>query len=371
MTTALPGTDTVRGLGRELSRTRLRAQNGIKLIAGTDPPRVGVTPKDEVWSRGKVRLYRYRSDRVCHGPPLLLFIGLMSGPYFLDLHPGNSFVERLLDAGFDVFLLDWGAPDAAEGDHGLETYVDYYLPRAIDAVLRAAGAQDLTIVGYCMGAFLALLALGSRDDLPVRNLVVLTPLVDLHQSSGAAAHLRNGVLEPESFIDETTNLVPATLVEAFFRLRKPTADAVQYVNLWEHLWRKGYAQGHQAMAQWVWDHVALPGPVFLQLAHDYIRDNALMTGRARVGGRPVRLRSITVPALIMTAERDELVPPACSAPLVDMLGSPDVEAHAVPAGHIGLIMGRTGAGMSSALIVDWLKRHSTPKEAPCPSTSAG
>jgi polyhydroxyalkanoate synthase len=371
VTTGLPGADTVRGLAREIDRTRLRAQNGIKLIAGGDPPRVGVTPRDQVWSRGKVKLYRYRSDSVRYGPPLLLFIGLMSRPYFLDLHPGNSFVERLLDAGFDVFLLDWGAPDAAEGDHGLETYVDYYLPRAIGAVLRSAGAEDVTIVGYCMGAFLALLALGSRDDLPVRNLVVLTPLVDLHQSTGAAEHLRKGVLAPESFIDETTNLVPAELVKTFFRLRKPTADAVQYVNLWEHLWRKGYAEGHQAMAQWVWDHVALPGPAFLQLTHDYIRDNALMTGQARVAGRPVQLRSITVPTLIMTAQRDELVPPACSAPLAGLLGSADVEAHAVPAGHIGLIMGRSGPRLSIPLIVDWLIRHSTPKEAACPSSSAG
>jgi polyhydroxyalkanoate synthase len=161
---AMPGTDMVRGLAREVDRSRLRAHNGIKLIAGADPPRVGVTPKDEIWSRGKVRLYRYASDRVRHGPPLLLFIGLMSRPYFLDLYPGNSFVERLLEAGFDVCLLDWGVPDAAEGGHSLETYVDYYLPQAIDAVLQAASAEDLTIVGYCMGAFLALVLLGSRDS---------------------------------------------------------------------------------------------------------------------------------------------------------------------------------------------------------------
>lgn len=316
-----PGSDMVRGLAREVDRSRLRAQNGIKLIAGADPPRVGVTPKHEIWSRGKVRLYRYASDGVRHGPPLLLFIGLMSRPYFLDLYPGNSFVERLLEAGFDVFLLDWGVPDAAEGGHGLETYVDYYLPRAIDAVLRAASAEDLTIVGYCMGAFLALLLLGSRDDMPVRNLVVLTPLVDLHQSTRAAEPLRTGVLAPESFIDETTNLVPASVVKSFFRLRKPTADAVQYANLWENLWRQGYAEGHQAMAQWVWDHVPLPGPAFLQLTREYVRDNALMTNQARIGGRRVRLDAITAPTLIVTAERDELVPPharlrspACSDP---------------------------------------------------------
>jgi polyhydroxyalkanoate synthase len=367
----IPGTDTLRELAREMDRTRLRTQNGIKLIARGDPPRVGVTAKHEVWSRGKVRLYRYDNDDVRHGPPLLLFIGLMSRPYFLDLRPGNSFVERLLAAGFDVFLLDWGVPDAAEGDHTLETYVDYYLPRAIDAVLEAASAEDLTIVGYCMGAFLALLLLGSRRDLPVRNLVVLTPLVDLDHSTRAVEPLRSGVLAPESLIDETTNLVPASVVESFFRLRKPTADAVQYANLWENLWRDGYVESHQAMAQWVWDHVPLPGPAFLQLTRDYIRRNALMTGQARIGDRRVRLESITVPTLIMTAQRDELVPPACSAPLAGMLGSADVEAHAVPAGHIGLIMGRTGARVSIPLILDWLTRHSTPKEAACPGLSAG
>lgn len=362
MTPSLPGVDMVRGVVREVERTRLRGQNGIKLVAGVEVPRVGVTAKDEIWSQGKVRLYRYRNDDVRIGPPLLLFIGLMSRPYFLDLHPGNSFVERLLESGFDVFLLDWGVPDAAEGDHTLETYVDYYLPRAIDAVHGRSGAEDVTIIGYCMGAFLAVLLLGSRDDMLVRNLVMLAPLVDFHESGPSAEALRTGVVRPESLIDETTNLVPVGVVKSFFRLRKPTADVVQYANLWENLWREGYSEGHQAMAQWVWDHVPFPGPAFLEFARDFVQANGLMTGEARVGGRRVRLDSITVPTLIMTAERDELVPPACSAPLADMLGSTDLEAHALPAGHIGLIMGRSGAKVSIPRILDWLTRHSTPKE---------
>jgi site-specific recombinase XerD len=46
------------------------------------------------------------------------------------------------------------------------------------------------------------------------------------------------------------------------------------------------------------------------------------------------------------------------------------EHAAIPAGHIGLIMGRTGARLSTPLILDWLTRHSTPKEARCRSLSA-
>ena len=49
----------------------------------------------------KVQLYRYRSG-IPLGPPILLVMSLVSKPYVLDLRPGNSFVEALVGAGFDV-----------------------------------------------------------------------------------------------------------------------------------------------------------------------------------------------------------------------------------------------------------------------------
>lgn len=357
MSPALPGVDTVRGLAREVERTALRSKNGIKLIAGVDPPRVGVTPKHPVWSRGKVTVSRYHSQSVRYGPPVIVFVGLVSRPYFMDLRPGNSFVERLLEAGFDVFLLDWGHPDAAEGDHTLDTYVDYYLPRAIDVVRETAGSREVTLVGYCMGAFMALLSLGVHPDLPVRALAALAPPFDMDHL-GSADPVRKGAVDPASLVDQDTGVVPASVIKTFFRLRKPTAEAVQYVNLWDNLWKEGHAEAHQAMAQWVWDHVAFAGPAFLQFTRDYVQGNALVRGTARVGGRPVDLSAITVPTLIMTAERDELVPAACSAPMAGALGSPDVESHVIPAGHIGLIMGRSGTKVSIPLMLDWLRRQS-------------
>ena len=359
MTDSLPGTETVRDLLLEVRRTRLRARNGIRLLTGSDGPNVAPTPKDEVWSSGKVTLYRYRSDRVSLHPPLLIFVGLVSRPYILDLRRGNSFIERLVEAGFDVFLLDWGVPDAAEGDHTLETYVEYYLPRAIDATGTAAAADEVTFIAYCMGAFLGTLLLGSRSDLPVRGWVALTPLVDMTGLNDAVLPLLNGAVSPAELIDEETNLVPAATIKTFFRLRKPTSEIVQYVNLWENLWKEGHAQAHQAMAQWVWDHIPFPGPAWLQFATDYVQANALMTGQARIAGRSARLEDIDIPTLIVTAQRDELVPPACSAPMRHLIGAEDLEVSEIPAGHIGLIMGRSGAHVSIPAIIDWLARHSS------------
>jgi polyhydroxyalkanoate synthase len=363
MTPALPGGDTVRQIMREVDRTRLRAQKGIELLARGQPPNVAPTPKDQVWAQGRARLWRYRGKGAQYGPPLILFLGLVGRPYVLDLYEGNSLVKALLDGGLDVFLLDWGVPEAAEGDHTLDTYVDDYLPRAINAALGASGSDLVTLVPYCMGVSLALLFLGSRDDLPVGNVVFLTPPCDWSHGPNAAQIMREGRIVPEDLVDEDCGLVPTSVLRAFFKLRKPTSDLVQYVTLWENLWRDDYVEGHRAMAQWVWDLVPMAGPAFIQYAREHVIGNGMMTGELRVNGRTVDLKTITQPALILRAERDDLVPPACSAPLAGLLGSEDLETVEVPGGHMGAFVGRASVQVTRPAMIDWLKRHATERQS--------
>jgi polyhydroxyalkanoate synthase len=49
--------------------------------------------------------------------------------------PGNSFVEYLLEEGFDVYMLDWGIPDEEDKNLSFESYVLDYLPEAVEQVL--------------------------------------------------------------------------------------------------------------------------------------------------------------------------------------------------------------------------------------------
>jgi poly(3-hydroxyalkanoate) synthetase len=42
--------------------------------------------------------------------PVLLTYGFVLKPYVFDLAPGNSVVENLVKAGFDVYMLDFGVP---------------------------------------------------------------------------------------------------------------------------------------------------------------------------------------------------------------------------------------------------------------------
>ncbi len=163
---------------RDVERNALRARNGIKLVAGVSRPQLGQTPKDLVWSRGHAQLWRYRSDRVTLQPPLLIVFSLVSRSYVLDLRPGNSFVEHLQSAGFDVFLLDWVQADERMARERLEDYADDYLPEAVRRTCEAAGTDTVNLFGYCFGGVLSLLYAAHHPDAPLRSLTVMATPVD-------------------------------------------------------------------------------------------------------------------------------------------------------------------------------------------------
>ena len=192
---------------------------------------------------------------------------------------------------------------------------------------------------YCMGALMVLLLLGSRDDVPARNLILITPPCDYEHAPGFLDRYRDGRASASDAIDETTGLVPEGAVRGMFRLLQPTSDLVQYVTLWEHLWRDDYVEAHRAVNHWAWNHRAMAGPAFTQMITQYVQGNGLVNGTAQLDGRAVRLEDIRTPTLIVVAERDEFVPPANSEPLQGLLGSDDVEVLCVPGGHAGALMG--------------------------------
>jgi polyhydroxyalkanoate synthase len=350
-------TDVVTSIRREIGRNATRARNGIRYLTGAEWAPRAPTPSEVIWRQDHVELRRYVGGARTIQPPVIAFLGLVSRAYVFDLVAGNSFVRRLLDAGFDISVLDWGVPDGSDAANTVETYVQGYLPRALDALRRETGAEQLSAIGYCMGGDLALLALAGDQELPIRNLVTMATPVDFGHMGPIADAIIDGRLEPSSFLDETGN-VPPGLVARFFKIRRPTADLVQYANLWENLWRDEYVEGHQAMGRYLREQVPFPGAAFLQVVEDWLRANAFMTGRLRLGGRPVSLDDIRVPVLAVLCERDDLVPEPAAAPIADLLGGTRVELLRLDAGHSSLVVGRTAARVAMPRIIEWLAARS-------------
>jgi polyhydroxyalkanoate synthase len=355
---ASPSTDRLDAIRREAQRSLFRARNGIQLIAGTRRPVVGATPNDVVWRRGKAQLSRYRSDKRTRRPPLVIVWSVVSRPYILDLRPGHSFIEQLLDAGIDVFMIDWGIPDAVDSGNNLELYVDNYLPRALDRAIEVADSAEIDILGYCAGGVLSCLAVAGHGEIPVRNLAVMATPIDLGHIEGLIRAIERGALEVDDLVDETGNL-PAEAVYRGFASLRPTTDIFKYANLWERLWSDEFVDGYEAMAGWIRDQTPLPGALARQMVDLLLRRNILTTGEIPLGGRTVRLADITCPLLNVMAELDHMVPPAASEILGELVGSTDVTELRIPAGHIGLAAGRDAKRNTIPRIIEWLNAHSS------------
>ena len=344
---------------RDAWRSARRVRNGVRYLTGIGRAPVGGTPKDTVWTEGKVQLWRYRSDRRSVQTPLLFVHSLVSRSYVFDLAPGNSVVETMLDRGFDVFLIDWGVPDELEASNTLETYVDGHLPVIVRAVTEVSGSRDVNVFGYCFGGVLSLLYVAGHPHDPVRSLAVMATPVDFAEMGPMSSMLRGGHIDPADLLDDTGNL-PADVVLSSFRILQPTADVSAYVNLWQHLWDDDYVLAHDVMTRWGTDHIPFPGTCFLQVAELLTRSNLLATGRVPLGGRVVDLADITVPFLSIVAERDHIVPPGSVAPLTALVGSSDVQEMRLPSGHVGVVIGRAAERSNLPAMASWLLHTSDP-----------
>ena len=132
MTTAEQHMPIPAELYADLERIAANATTWNRLMTTKAP--IAQTPKALIWTLNKAKLYRYSSAISAdkrHRVPLLLVFALINRPYILDLRPGNSFVEYMLQNGYDVYLLDWGVPGPEDKQLKLDDYVLEYLPRAI------------------------------------------------------------------------------------------------------------------------------------------------------------------------------------------------------------------------------------------------
>jgi polyhydroxyalkanoate synthase subunit PhaC len=348
--------DLLSRVRRDVERNAQRARNAVKLVT-SNQAHAATSPRDTVWSHGRSQLWHYRSDQVRVSPPLLIVFSLFSKSYILDLSPGNSFIERLIQAGFDVFMVDWGIPDERDAQNRLEDYVDGYLPAVVARIQEVTGAEEINVLGYCFGGDLSLLYLAHHPDAPVRSLSVMATPVDFEQVGPLGDMFRVGGTEVSTVLNADGNLPPSVVLQGF-RSLAPTAEITRYVNLWDKLWSDEYVASYQAMTGWGDDHIPLAGATAEQIATMLVRQNAMITDQLVLGGDAVHLSDITCPFLTVRASRDHIVPEAATAPLIDLVGSAEKDELVLDAGHVGLLVGRTAARTTIPTIIEFLHRRS-------------
>jgi polyhydroxyalkanoate synthase subunit PhaC len=347
------------GVTAEVVRLPARLTEAANILLTTHRAVIGASPRDVVWTHRKTTLYRYRSQNRRHAVPVLLVFALINRPEIFDLRPGHSFVEFLLGEGFDVFLVDWGVPGEEDADLGVADYVCDELHWAVRETLLASGQENLTILGWCIGAALAAIYTALHADGPVRNLVVLTMPLD---TSGS---LYSSWVGREAFdVEKVANAcegVPGNLIDRANKLMKPVTNYVTTRRKLFESVRAGTANkvAYQAMAKWVGDNPRFPATAFSDWITWVYKENRLANGTLRLRGLAVDYAAIRWQnVLVVTAAADHIAPREGTLPFLDMVATDDLTHLDRPGGHIGLMAGSKARTQIWPEIAAWMAERS-------------
>jgi polyhydroxyalkanoate synthase subunit PhaC len=325
--------------------------------------KVGQTPHDVVYQEGKVRLLHYRAQtETVHATPLLIVFSLINRSYILDLKPGKSIVEKMVQAGFNVYLIDWGTPGAADQFLTLDDYVNRYMYRMVEYIKTHADSPKVSMMGYCMGGTMAAMYAALYPESLQDLILMAAPLNFEHAGGLLSLWADKQYFNVEKLVDAMGN-IPPWFLQSAFTLMKPMQNTVdKYVKFYENIENKQFVDDFLTMEYWLNDNIPLSGQVYKQFVKDCFHENLLIKNEMMIGSERVDLKQIKCPVLSIIAEQDHLVPPSMSLPINEAVSSTEKEVISFPSGHIGLSV--SGKAMKNLWpsVTDWMaKRSASPK----------
>ncbi|HEY4882525.1 MAG TPA: alpha/beta fold hydrolase [Myxococcales bacterium] len=344
-----------------LSRVSTMVGNLIKVT--TTKSRIGQTPRQAIWTLNKATLYRYtpvKPPEERHRVPLLLVFALMNKSSILDLRPGNSFVEHMVQKGYDLYLLDWGVAGPEDVSMSLEDYVLDYIPRAVRKLKAVSGSETFNLLGWCIGAILSTLYASLRPSEGLKSLILLTAPLDFTDTEqiSLARMTDERYFDVDRLLQAFGNM-PAGLIDYGAKMLKPVENFVGgYVRLLDNLDNPKVVESWHAMNTWVNDAIPLAGGAYRQLILDFYRGNKLMKGTLTIRGEKVDLSDLRASLLNVIAQDDHITPPCQSARLLEKVGSTDKQELRVPGGHIGVMAGSAASKSTWPKVEAWIAAHS-------------
>lgn len=304
-----------------------------------------------------------------HRVPLVLVPPLGVYSWIFDLLLERSLVRYMLARGYDLYLIDWGAPKRDHAHISFEHYVLDWMPNALAAIREHSGEQDVSMMGYCMGGLLSMLYIAAQEDDQVKNLITVASPIDFHKA-GLGGKILSMLSQPLSAFSRRTNVsfskmdpnrfhVPGDLASFAFKMTNPVASVTSYWDLLLNMADTEYVSRYTTVNRWFSDMVDFPGAtVSNMLTHAGVR-NSLREGEFMIGDRRIDLKKINSNLLAFAGDNDKIVSIEAAKRILSVTGTEDKSFHVVPGGHAGVFAGRSAASHTWTLSDQWLYHRSS------------
>ena len=285
---------------------------------------LAITPGAVVYENDFMQLLQYAplTDTV-HERPLVMVPPCINKYYILDLQPDNSFVRHAVTAGHTVFMVSWRNMPETMGRATWDDYLEHGVMRAIAVAQDICRVPQVNALGFCVGGTLlacALAILRARGENPVASTTFLTTMLDFSDTGELSVFVDAPyVAAREAEFANGGVLHGRELALTFASLRANDLIWPYVVNNY----LKGRTPEAFDLLYWNSDSTNLPGTMYAYyLRNTYLENNLRIPGKLQMCGVPVDLGAIDMPAYILAAREDHIVPWRTAYNTTGLLGGP-------------------------------------------------
>lgn len=312
---------------------RHAALAGLKAYQEAErPPERAAMPV--IAESGRARLRDYGGS----GPPVVFIPSLINPPFVLDLAEDNSLLRWLAAQGLRPLLVDWGTPDPANRDEGL----DHHIQRLLLPLVDSLGEPPL-LTGYCLGGTLAFAAAALRPVLGVAAIAAPWRFARYGDLARAAIAAQWKAARPAC---EALGLVPMEVLQSGFWQLDPARTVAKFEKFAALAPGSAQARSFVALEDWANGGAPLTYAVGEQMFERFFAADRPGHGRWWVGGTRILPARLACPAIEFVSATDRIVPAASA------IGLPD--SRTLRSGHVGMIVGGRARAELWEPLRDWL-----------------
>ena len=139
-------------LAEEAERVQSRARKASDVLLEKMDTDVASTPCEVVYQEDRIKLKHYLPQtQTRYATPLLVVYALINRETMLDLQPGRSVVQTLLNSGIDLYMIEWGYPTRKDRFLGFDDHINGYMDNVLNFIRERHGVDKINLMGICMG----------------------------------------------------------------------------------------------------------------------------------------------------------------------------------------------------------------------------
>ncbi|HEV8164638.1 MAG TPA: alpha/beta fold hydrolase [Actinomycetota bacterium] len=303
---------------------------------------IAVTPGAVVLRTEVLELIQYRPQtEQVRKVPLLIAPPTINKFYALDLAPGRSLVEYLVQQGQQVFVISWRNPDARHADWDLGTYVQAVLD-ALNVVERICHSDRTVLSGICSGGIVASIAAAhlasTGQEGRLAAFALLVTVLDTARAGTAGALADRRLAAAATALSARRGYLDGrALAEVFAWLRPDDL-------IWNY-WVNNYLLGRRPPAFdilfWNADTTRMSAKLHADFVDLGLENHLVTPGAMSVLGIPVDLSRIEVDSYVAAGIADHITPWQSCYRTTQLLGG-DSRFILSTSGHIAALVNPPG-----------------------------